>query len=87
MSYYWVIDYHRARNGSIRPVVIGGRAFTTEVRAQQYIDEANLSPKAEIIELNTSDTSKATRAIKARLIRRYRDLDKGLTRAVHTDST
>jgi len=85
VSYFWVVDFRKTKDGSIRPVVIGGRAFTTELRAQQYIDNSNLSQKAEIFELPTSDTSKATRSIKARLISRYRSLDKGLTRAVHRD--
>lgn len=83
MTYWWVVDYTSAKDGRMRPVVIGGRAFTSELLAQRYLDDANLSRKAEILELPTSDTSKATQMIKAVLIRRFKSLDKGITRAVH----
>jgi len=81
--YYWVVDYKQAKDGSLRPVIIGGRAFTSELLAQRYLDDANLSRKAEIFELSTGSTSKASQGIKAQLIKRYKSLDRGMTRAVH----
>ena len=83
MSFFWIVDFKQSKDGLPRPVVIGGRAFTTGLKAQQYIDDSNLSQRAEIFELNTSNTGKATQMIKARLINRYKDLDRGLTRAIH----
>lgn len=83
MSYFWVVDYAQSKDGSLRPVVIGGRSFTTELLAQRYMDDANLSGRAEIFELPTSNTSRATQAIKAKLVKRYKSLDKGITRAKH----
>jgi len=83
VSYFWVVDYVSAKDGNLRPVVIGGRSFTSELVAQRYVDDSNLSRKVEIFELPTSDSSKATSMIKAQLVRRYKDLGKGLTRAVH----
>lgn len=82
-SYFWVVDYKQRKDGNFSPVIIGGRAFSSEIRAQQYIDESNLSQKAEIIELDTRNQAKATSKIKAQLIRRYKSLDKGMVRAVH----
>ncbi len=81
--YYWVVDFRQSKDGLLRPVIIGGRSFTTEIRAQEYIDNSNLSPKAEIYPVDTSDMSKATRVIKAKLITKYKSLDRGLTRASH----
>jgi len=81
--YYWVVDYTRAKDGSLRPVIIGGRSFSSELLAQHYMDDANLSQKAEIFELPTSNSSRATQMVKAQLIRRYKSLDKGVRRAVH----
>ncbi len=81
--YFWVVDFRQTKDGRLSPVIIGGRAFTTEVRAQSYIDESSLSSKAEIFPIDTADASKATRVVKAKLIHRYKDLDKGLTRATH----
>jgi len=82
-GYFWVVDYTRAKDDTLRPVVIGGRAFVTELHAQRYMDDANLSRNAEIMELSTSDTGRATQEIKAILIKRFRSLDKGMRRAVH----
>lgn len=82
-SYWWVIDFIKAKDGSLRPVVIGGRAFSTELYAQRYVDDASLSRLAEIVELPTSDTSKATQMLKAKLAKRYKSLDKGMARAIH----
>ena len=83
MNYFWVVDYSKSKSGEIRPVIIGGRAFTSELLAQRYIDDSSLSSKAEIFPLPTSDTSRATQMIKAKLIKRYQNLDQGLVRAVH----
>ena len=83
MNYFWVVDYTQAKDGSTRPIVIGGRAFTSALRAQRYLDDANLSRRAEIFELPTGGTSRATQMIKAQLVRRYRSLDRGVARAVH----
>ena len=83
MDYYWVVDYREDKSGGLHPVIIGGRAFSSHLRAQNYIDRANLSRKAEIFELPTSSQSKATRTVKAELIKRYRSLDQGMARAVH----
>lgn len=81
--YYWVIDYKETKSGDYIPVVIGGRAFPSELQAQKYIDDSNLSRRAEIFELDTCNQDKATGAIKAILIRRYKSLDKGMMRASH----
>lgn len=82
-GYFWVVDYTRAKDDTLRPVVIGGRAFVTELHAQRYMDEANLSRNAEIMELPTSDTGRATQMVKAILIKRFGSLDKGMRRAIH----
>jgi len=82
-SFYWVVDYTASKDGTLRPVVIGGRAFQTELHAQRYIDDSNLSRNAEIIELPTADQSKATGMLKAILVKRHKSLSKGMTRAVH----
>ena len=81
--YFWVVDYRQRKDGKLAPVVIGGRSFTSNLRAQQYIDDSSLSQRAEIIELSTSNQARATSMVKAKLITRYKDLDKGMTRAVH----
>ena len=81
--YYWVVDYKQSEDEKIHPVIIGGRAFSSEVQAQRYMDDASLSRHAEIMELLTSSTSAATQEIKAILVKRYKSLDKGMTRAVH----
>ena len=88
MSSWWVVDFKPAKDGLLRPVVIGGRSFASELKAQSYIDDANLTDKAEIFEADTSSTAKATREIKAKLIVRYGhkgpgEWTKGLKRAVH----
>lgn len=77
------MDYKQSEDEKIHPVVIGGRAFSSEIRAQRYMDDANLSRNAEIMELSTSNTSAATQEIKAILVKRYQSLDKGMARAVH----
>ena len=78
-----MIDFITTKKGEVRPVVVGGRAFTSEILAQRYIDEANLSQRAEIMPLPTSSQSTASGMIKAKLAARYHDLEKGMTRAVH----
>jgi hypothetical protein len=88
MCPYWIVDYTSGKDGgTIHPVIIGGRAFPTEPTAQAYIDGANLSARAEIIQLDTVNQAKATSKIKAILIRRYKSLDKGLARAYHPRPT
>ena len=82
-SYFWVVDFSQKKDGRLAPIIIGGRAFTSNSRAQRYIDDSNLSQRAEIVELETSNQARATQAIKAKLITKYRDLDKGMTRAIH----
>lgn len=81
--YYWVVDYTADKSNNLHPVIIGGRAFTSELLAQRYMDDSNLSRKAEIFELPTSDVSRATRMVKAQLVKRYKSLDGGMKRAVH----
>jgi hypothetical protein len=83
MRYFWIVDYRKDSKGVFHPVVIGGRAFTSEISAQEYIDHAGLSSRAEIFPLDTSNQAKATQKIKAVLIRRYKSLDKGMTRVGH----
>jgi hypothetical protein len=84
MHYYWVIDYLASKDGkTLHPVVIGGRCFTSEMRAQQFMDQTNLSPKAEIMELDTSNTSRASQEIKAKLAVRLHSLEQGMAKAVH----
>jgi len=80
---FWIVDYKTDSQGSLRPVIIGGRAFPNELLAQKYIDEANLSRKAEVFDLPTTDISKATQMVKAKLIKRYKSLDEGMKRAYH----
>ena len=81
--YYWVVDYSERKDGTKVPIVIKGRAFSSELQAQRYIDEANLSRNAEIFELSSSNEKAATQELKAKLIRRYKSLDKGMTRVSH----
>lgn len=81
---YWVVDYRQTKSGGMSPVVIGGRAFSSELLAQRYIDDADLSRKAEIFPLPTANAAKATSMIKAQLVKRYKSLDRGTTRATHT---
>lgn len=81
--FYWVIDYRQRKDGEFSPVIIGGRSFHSEQRAQEYIDSSNLSSQAEILELPTSQQNRATQMVKAILVRRLKSLDKGLTRATH----
>ena len=84
MHYYWVVDYLPSKDGkTLHPVVIGGRCFTSEMRAQQFIDQTNLSPKAEIMMLDTSNTSRASQEIKAKLAVRLHSLEQGMVKAVH----
>ena len=83
MKYYWVIDFKQDKKGNFHPVVIGGRCFTTQASAQSYIDNSNLSNRAEIIPLDTCSQSKASGKIKAILIKRFKSLDKGLSNAYH----
>ena len=84
---YWVVDYRADKSGKYHPVVIGGRSFHTRTQAQNYIDNANLSSRAEIFGppdvSNTTDIGRVTSEIKAILIKRYRSLDQGMARAVH----
>lgn len=83
-SFYWVVDFLPSKDNKVlHPVVIGGRCFTSEVRAQQFIDQASLSSKAEIMQLDTSNTSRASQEIKAKLAVRYHSLAQGMTKAVH----
>lgn len=89
MNYYWVVDYKQSRDGVMRPIVIGGRSFTSEMKAQSYIDNALLTDNAEIFALPTSNVARATRMIKAKLVERLGhrgkgEWVKGLKRAVHT---
>lgn len=81
--YFWVVDYKQAGDGNLRPIIIGGRAFSSELLAQRYLDDANLSRKAEIFPLETGNVGRASQTIKAILVRRYKSLDKGTKRAVH----
>jgi len=86
--YWYVVDYKTAKDGGLRPVVIGGRAFTSSIKAQNYLDDALLSNKAEIFETSSSNRSVATREIKAKLVSRYGhkgkgEWTKGLRRAIH----
>lgn len=85
--YYWVVDYKADKQGQLHPVIFGGRAFTSELLAQRFIDESNLSPRAEIFPLPTSNQSSATGQVKAKLVKRYgskgEGWEKGLERAVH----
>jgi len=81
--YYLVVDYTESKGGELRPIVIGGRSFTTELYAQRYIDDSNLSRRAEIFEVTSSNLDRATQEVKAKLIRRYKSLDKGMKRVSH----
>ena len=36
MRYWWIVDYVEAKDGNLRPVLIKGRYFTSELRAQRY---------------------------------------------------
>jgi len=88
--YYYVVDFKQTKSGALRPVVIGGRAFTSKIKAQTYLDDALLSNRAEIIETSTPNRSRATQEIKAKLVRRYGkegrgQWQKGLARAIHTE--
>jgi len=78
-NYFWVVDFTSAG----RPIVIKGRSFSNELRAQRYIDDSSLSRRAEVFELTSTSEAEATRELKAILVRRYKSLDKGITRAVH----
>lgn len=80
---FWVVDFRKDAKGSYHPVVIGGRAFTVRSQAQNYMDKANLSSRAEIFETSTSNQMRATQEIKAELIKKYRSLDQGMARAYH----
>lgn len=84
---YWVVDYKSDSKGRYHPVVIGGRSFYTNTQAQNYIDTANLSNRAEIFAppeiSDTTSMDRVTQEIKAILIKRYRSLDQGMVRAVH----
>jgi len=81
--YFWVVDFKKDSKEQYHPVVIGGRSFYTRGQAQRYIDNSSLSSRAEIFELSTSNMERATREIKAKLIRRYKSLDQGMLRASH----
>lgn len=88
--YFYVVDFKQATDGNLRPVVIGGRAFTSHIKAQSYMDDALLSNRAEIIEVSSPTRSVATREIKAKLVRRYGrqgrgQWQKGLKRAIHQE--
>lgn len=83
MCPYFVVDFTQDKSGKLHPVIIGGRAFTTESAAQQYVDTANLSRQAEILHTDTMNQSKATQEIKAQLIKKFRNLNQGMARAVH----
>ena len=77
MDYFWVVDYTESSKGFLVPVVMGGRCFTTEMAAQDFIDNANLSRKAEIFPLPTRDEERATSFIKGELVKRYGREGKG----------
>jgi len=83
MNFFWVVDFSMDKGGKVHPVVIGGRAFSTEIAAQKYIDDSNLSQKAEIFPLPTSNQHRATSMIKAQLIRRFKSVSQGMTKAIH----
>lgn len=83
MKYFWIVDWRKDSKGNFHPVVIGGRSFSSEIAAQEYIDHAGLSSRAEIFPLDTANQSKATQKIKAILIRRYKSLDRGMERMGH----
>ena len=80
---YWIVDYRQDAKKAFHPVIIGGRAFTSESQAQSYIDNSNLSGKAEIIQLDTTNQGSATQKIKGILIKRYKSLDKGMGTVYH----
>ena len=83
MRYWWIVDYVEAKDGNLRPVLIKGRYFTSELRAQRYIDDANLSRRAEIFELSSTNVQAATQELKAKLAKKYRSLPRAMKRAVH----
>lgn len=84
---FWVVDYRQDKAGGYHPVVIGGRAFAVRAQAQNYVDSANLSNRAEIFGppdiSNSTNQDRVTQEIKAILIKRYKNLDQGMARAVH----
>lgn len=80
---FFVVDFLRSKSNKLHPVVIGGRAFTTESAAQNYMDTANLSQMAEIMHTDTMNQAKATQEIKAKLVQKYKNLEQGMARAVH----
>ena len=84
MKYYWIIDFGVNRHGEIFPIILGGRCFASETQALRVMDSlTDLSPKAEIIELPTSNMSMATQKIKGILSVRYHSMKQGIVKASH----
>jgi len=73
----WVVDYNKKG----RPFLFG--PYISEVRAQKYIDD-NLSSRAELFDLTTTNRSEATRQLKAKFVDKLHDLDSGTKRFRHS---
>ncbi len=80
---FWVVDYLQSKSGKPSPVIMGGRCFHTRDQAQEYADDANLSPRAQIYDFPTPNESKATHYLKGVLIKELKSLDKGMVNVRH----
>jgi len=74
----WVVD--RDKKG--KPHLFG--PFFHPNQMQDYID-SNLSGNARDYELNTINSAEATRQLKARFVKEFKNLDKGVARFSHPD--
>lgn len=83
MAYYWIIDYITKDNGKVQPIILGNRAFTSELGAQRFLDTVTSTRNVEVVELPTRNTAKASQYIRGRLVKKAGNTAAGITRVRH----
>ena len=73
---WWIVD----RDQKGEPLLFG--PYTMAIKAQNYADD-NCSSGAELFELDTVNSAKATSMLKEKLVDRFHDVGKGMKRFRH----
>ena len=78
---YWILEWTPNKEGDLKPNLFG--SYSSELAAEEYKDEANMSDRAKIYRLGTANTAKATQLLKAMNVLDKKDVTQGMQRFRH----